>query len=314
MLFLSQKKIKRLIVITGPTASGKTALSVSVAQALNTVVFSADSRQFYRELSIGTAKPDPEEMGGVKHYFIDSHQLDQELTAAQFEKEAYPLLLKEFESHDEIILTGGSGLFIDTLCFGLNNIPTDYSVKAHLNDQLEKHGLEFLQEKLKTLDPEHYQECDIQNSRRVIRALEAIEITGKKYSELRQQHIQKRPFSIEFFIIDHDREILYDRINKRVDLMFEAGLENEARSVLDRRELTTLNTVGYQELFQYFDGEIDLNEAIDLIKRNTRRYAKRQLTWFRRYTNAHWIPYSDLNKMTHDVLKRIDRTDNQTTA
>ena len=253
-------------------------------------------------------------MDGIKHYFIDSHELEHELTAAQFEKEAYPLLLEEFESKDNIILTGGSGLFIDALCFGLDNIPTDDEVRNQLNYQLEEHGLDFLQEKLKELDPEYYQECDVQNSRRVIRALEAIQITGKKYSELREQNTVKRPFSIEFFIIEHDRKKLYERINQRVDLMIETGLEKEAKSVLNMRGLTTLNTVGYQELFQYFDGDIELIEAIELIKRNTRRYAKRQLTWFRRYPNAHWIPFSDLKKMTKDVLKLLNIADNQTTA
>lgn len=274
-------------------------------------MFSADSRQFYKELFIGTAKPDKLELDGVKHYFIDSHTLDSELTSAVFEKEAYPLLLREFEIHDEIILTGGSGLFIDALCFGLDNIPTDKKVKDSLDKEVEEKGLESLQNRLKEKDPEYYSECDIQNSRRVIRALEAIEITGEKYSELRKNASILRPFEIEIFVIDHDREVLYERINKRVDDMIKQGLIDEARSVISLRHLTALNTVGYQELFDYFDGKTDLETAIDLIKRNTRRYAKRQLTWFRRYENAHWIPFTDIDSMTAEVLNELNYTDNQ---
>lgn len=276
------------------------------------MVFSADSRQFYKELSIGTAKPSKTEQDGVTHYFIDSHDLEQEITAAEYEKEAYPLLLKEFETHDDIILTGGSGLFIDALCFGLDDIPTDQNIRIQLEKQLGEKGLEFLQNKLKELDPEHYSSSDIQNSRRVIRALEAIEITGKKYSELRQRNTLNRPFDVVFFIIEHDRDVLYERINKRVDIMMEEGLEEEARSVLHLRNLTTLNTVGYQELFDYFDGDIDRQTAVELIKRNSRRYAKRQLTWFRRYPNAHWIPFKETSEMRNEIIKELHRTDNQT--
>lgn len=286
-------------------------MSIALAKAMNTVIFSADSRQFYKELEIGTAKPTEEEMNGVKHYFIDSHTLKDELTAAQFEKEAYPLLAKEFENHDSVILTGGSGLFIDALCFGLDNIPTDKTVREKLDKELEEKGLEHLQFELKKLDPEHFAECDIYNSRRVIRALEAIRITGNKYSELRKKNSVSRPFKCEFFIIDHEREKLYERINLRVDLMIEHGLLEEARSVEHLRNLTTLRTVGYQELFNHFNGELDLQEAIDLIKRNTRRYAKRQLTWFRRYENALWIPFSESTKMLNDILQKLKESQDQ---
>lgn len=275
------------------------------------MIFSADSRQFYKELEIGTAKPTEEEMNGVKHYFIDSHTLTDELTAAQFEKEAYPLLEKEFETHDDVILTGGSGLFIDALCFGLDNIPTDKEVRDQLNKELDKYGLEHLQRELKELDPEHFTECDIHNSRRVIRALEAIRITGNKYSELRKNNSVNRPFKCEFFIIDHERENLYKRIDLRVDIMIQNGLIDEVRSVEHLRHLTTLKTVGYQEFFDHFDGKYDLNEAIDLIKRNTRRYAKRQLTWFRRYENANWIPFSETTKMLNSILQKLKESQDQ---
>ncbi len=280
-------------------------MSIALAKELNTVIFSADSRQFYKELEIGTAKPTEEEMNGIKHYFIDSHTLKDELTAAGFEKEAQPLLEKEFKDHDNVILTGGSGLYIDALCFGLDNIPTDKKVRDKLNIELEEHGLEYLQDELKKSDPKHFEECDIKNSRRVIRALEAIRLTGNKYSELRKNYGAKRSFECVFFIIDHDRDILYERINLRVDLMIEKGLIEEARSVEHLRHLTTLRTVGYQELFDHFDGKLNLHEAIELIKRNTRRYAKRQLTWFKRYESANWITFSEPNNMLNSILEKL---------
>ncbi len=280
-------------------------MSIALAKELNTVIFSADSRQFYKELEIGTAKPTEEEMNGIKHYFIDSHTLKDELTAAGFEKEAQPLLEKEFKDHDDVILTGGSGLYIDALCFGLDNIPTDKKVRDKLNIELEEHGLEHLQDELKKSDPKHFEECDIKNSRRVIRALEAIRLTGNKNSELRKNYGAKRSFECVFFIIDHDRDILYERINLRVDLMIEKGLIEEARSVEHLRHLTTLRTVGYQELFDHFDGKLNLHEAIELIKRNTRRYAKRQLTWFRRYASAEWITFSEPNNMLNSILEKL---------
>jgi tRNA dimethylallyltransferase len=250
-------------------------------------------------------------MEGVIHYFVDSHELKDELTAAQFEKEAYPLLLKEFKKHDDIILTGGSGLFIDALCFGLDNIPTDKVIREKLNKELEEKGFDYLQRELKRLDPEHYEACDIYNSRRVIRALEAIHITGEKYSVLRKDEINNRSFEVVFFIIDHEREKLYNRINRRVDLMLANGLIDEVKSVLHLRNLTTLRTVGYQELFDYFDDKFNLKEAIELIKRNTRRYAKRQLTWFRRYENATWIKFDDADKMLKRVLEKLKDSEDQ---
>lgn len=211
------------------------------------------------------------------------------------------MLQKEFETHDLIVLTGGSGLFIDALCFGLDDIPTDETVKNKLQQELEDEGIEQLQLELKQLDPEYYNEVDIHNPRRVMRALEAIRITGMPYSQLRLNDKAPRDFKVHIFVIDHDRDNLYQRINKRVDLMINEGLVDEAKRVLPYRYLTTLNTVGYKELFEYFNGKTGLENAIENIKRNTRRYAKRQITWFKRYEGAHWIPFNDKAVMLKEI-------------
>ena len=220
-------------------------------------------------------------------------------------------MLEEFEKHNDIILTGGSGLFIDALCFGLDNIPASKETREILNDELQLKGIQYLQEELKNLDPEYFNQCDINNSRRVIRALEVIRLTGNKYSILRKHEIKPRPFECVFFVIDLERENLYDLINRRVDSMIHNGLVEEARSVENMRNLTTLRTVGYQELFDYFDNKLKLDEAIDLIKRNSRRYAKRQLTWFQRYKNATWINFSNLQKMRDQIIEKLSESDDQ---
>ena len=220
-------------------------------------------------------------------------------------------MLEEFEKHNDIILTGGSGLFIDALCFGLDNIPASKEIREILNDELQLKGIQYLQEELKNLDPEYFNQCDINNSRRVIRALEVIRLTGNKYSILRKHEIKPRPFECVFFVIDLERENLYDLINRRVDSMIHNGLIEEARSVENMRNLTTLRTVGYQELFDYFDNKLKLDEAIDLIKRNSRRYAKRQLTWFQRYKNATWINFSNLQKMRDQIIEKLSESDDQ---
>ena len=220
-------------------------------------------------------------------------------------------MLEEFEKHNDIILIGGSGLFIDALCFGLDNIPASKETREILNDELQLKGIRHLQEELKNLDPEYFNQCDINNSRRVIRALEVIRLTGNKYSILRKHEIKPRPFECVFFVIDLERENLYDLINRRVDSMIHNGLVEEARSVENMRNLTTLRTVGYQELFDYFDNKLKLDEAIDLIKRNSRRYAKRQLTWFQRYKNATWINFSNLQKMRDQIIEKLSESDDQ---
>lgn len=304
---LAQKKIKHLIVIEGPTASGKTSLSIALAKHFHTCILSADSRQFYRELSIGTAKPDAEEQDGVQHYFIDSHNLEDEVTAAQYEEEASALLDRLFQQHDVIILTGGSGMFIDSLCIGLDPIPASKDLREELTSQVESEGLDVLLNELRSKDPDFYQEVDRNNPARVIRAIEAMRLSGESFTSLRKKQPKKRSFKIHRFVIDHDREVLYDRINQRVDQMMEQGLLEEARSVHHLKELSSLKTVGYRELFDYFEGQTDLETAVNLIKMNTRRYAKRQLTWFRRHPEAHWIPFSDNATMSKTIVRLFEQ-------
>lgn len=295
--------IKRLIVIEGPTASGKTALAVALAKHFQTVILSADSRQFYREMSIGTAKPSLEEQEGVIHYFIDSHSLSDTVTAASYEREALAVLEAEFQRHDTIILVGGSGMFISALCEGLDNIPGSSELREELNREVALHGTGPLLEELKTADPEYYAQVDLDNPVRIIRAIEAIRLSGNKYSELRLERKQERFFTAFRFVINLDREELYERINRRVELMFAAGLVEETASLKAYRHLQALNTVGYKELFAFFDGKISLDEAKEQIKQHTRRYAKRQLTWSRRNKDAYWLKTSRTEEQLEEIKK-----------
>lgn len=299
---------KQLIVIEGPTASGKTALGVALAKKWKTVVLSADSRQFYKELSIGTAKPSIEEQEGIKHYFIDSHSLSQELTSAKYAKEANEILKKEFGNHDKILLVGGSGMFIDALCVGLDEIPTSGSIKQELTKQWKTEGLEPLLNELQTKDPIFFEEVDKGNPMRVIRALEAIRITNVPFSTLRTATPKELFFDVRRFVIQHERESLYERINKRVDVMIENGLIEEVKSVFHLKESTPLKTVGYTELFSYLNGIITFEDAILLIKQNTRRYAKRQLTWFRKHADASWIDYTTTEEMADEIIRSLDES------
>jgi len=289
-----------LIVIAGPTASGKTAAAIEVAQHYNTVVVSADSRQFYREMSIGTAKPSHEELAAVKHYFIDTLSISQHYTAGDYEKECLALLTELFKTHKIIVLAGGSGLFINAICNGFDEFPaTDPAVRERLNKELEEHGIAFLQGKLKSADPVYYNQADINNPQRVIRALEVFESSGQPFSSFRKATANKRPFNSLKFGLDWPREVLYDRINHRVDEMVKQGLVDEVRSLLPYRHVNALNTVGYSELFDYFDGKTDLDTAIAFIKQNTRRFAKRQMTWFGRDKEMIWI------KGGENVLEKV---------
>ena len=298
--------MQQLIVIEGPTASGKTALAVSLARRLNTVVISADSRQFYKELAIGTAKPTKEEMDGIPHYFIDSHSICTPVTAAQFEMEAMELIKKKLQDFQKIIVAGGSGMFIDALCIGLDPIPKDELIQLSLRSELTNKGIDSLLIELKQSDPVFYQEVDRSNPARILRAIEVIRITGRPYSELRKQEPPTRPFEVIRFVIDHPREQLYDRINHRVDKMIDQGLIEEVRSVEAFKKSTTLQTVGYKEVFDYFDGIYSLDDCIEKIKQHTRNYAKRQLTWFRKHPDSIWIPFSSKEKMTQEILQVLD--------
>lgn len=299
--------MKRLIVIGGPTASGKTALSVDLAKHYQTVVISADSRQFYKEMSVGTAKPTVEEMDGITHFFIDSHSITDEINAARFASKVTDLVADLFKNVDTLILTGGSGMFIDAFVFGLDNIPHDQEIAKQLNKQLEQEGLASLLTDLEEKDPVYYATVDRNNPMRVIRALEAIRITNQPFSSLRTGSKKEHPFKIEYFVLDLPRDLLYERINLRVDKMVENGLEQEVKNLIPYKNLKPLATVGYTELFRYFDGEIDRATCIDLIKQNSRRYAKRQLTWFKRNQIAQWIPYQkEVSKMVAVIVSKIN--------
>ncbi|KAB7730362.1 tRNA (adenosine(37)-N6)-dimethylallyltransferase MiaA [Rudanella paleaurantiibacter] len=289
---------KTLLVIAGPTAVGKTDLCVRLAKKLQTDVVSADSRQLYRELNIGTAKPTPVEMDGVRHHFIDSHSIQEVVSAGRYERECLALLDRLFIQHDVVILTGGTGLYIDALCFGLDDIPPiDATIRDRLMARVAAEGLEPLQAELRELDPIYAAEADLQNTQRVVRALEVCLGTGQPFSSFRRQQAAPRPFEIVLCALDRPREELYARIDARMDAMLAAGLVDEARNLLPYRDHLALRTVGYQEVFGYFDGAYDYDEMVFLLKRNTRRYAKRQLTWFRHRANYQWFAPGDVDKI-----------------
>ena len=277
---MSHSKI--LLVVAGPTAAGKTALCVELAQRLQTDVVSADSRQLYHELTIGTAKPTPAEMQGVRHHFVGSHTITDPVNAGRYERECLTLLDKLFLENDVVILSGGTGLYINAVCFGLDDMPAvDSLLRDQLSTRLQTDGLTTLQAELQQLDPEYAETADLQNPVRVTRALEVCLSTGQPYSSFRKQQTAERPFRPILATLDRPRPELYARIDARVDTMLTAGLVDEVRSLLPYRELTALQTVGYQEVFPFLDGDYDYEEMVRLLKRNTRRYAKRQLTWFR---------------------------------
>ncbi len=296
---------KHLIVIQGPTASGKTALSIALAKELKTEILSADSRQFYKEISIGTAKPTLEERDGILHHLIDSHSIQEPVTAAQFEKEALKILPKIFEKQDIAIMIGGSGLFIDALCYGLDPLPADNSIRDKYQKLQEEKGLQFLQQELYEKDPVYSTEVDLSNPHRVIRALEIIELTGKTMKETRSNKKHSRDFQIHKYVIDLPREDLYERINSRVLQMLEDGLMDEVMAVKEFAHLQSLNTVGYKELFAFFAGEMDQEEAIAQIQQNSRRYAKRQLTWFRRDVENQWLKSTTTENRVNELLQDL---------
>ncbi|MFD2569708.1 tRNA (adenosine(37)-N6)-dimethylallyltransferase MiaA [Spirosoma soli] len=296
--------MKTLLVVAGPTAVGKTALCVQLANQLKTDVVSADSRQLYRELSIGTAKPSLDEMGGVRHHFINSHTITDPVNAGRYERECLTLLQELFQDKDTVILSGGTGLYINAVCFGLDDMPTvDPALREQLFSRLRKEGLEVLQAELRRLDPTYAQTADLQNPVRVTRALEVCLATGQPYSSFRRQQPTERPFRSVLVALERPREELYARIDTRMDAMLTAGIVEEVRSLIPHRHLPALQTVGYQEVFPYLDGTYDYEEMVRLLKRNSRRYAKRQLTWFRNQGNYEWCkPEMDevLRRMMHD--------------
>ena len=288
---------KTLLVIAGPTAVGKTQLCIELAKKWQTDVVSADSRQLYQELSIGTAKPTPAEMQGIRHHFIDSHSIQEVVSAGRYERECLALLDTLFQEKDIVILTGGTGLYINALCFGLDDIPAvDPAIREQLMAQIAAEGLLPLQTELRNRDPAYAAQADLQNTQRVVRALEVCIGTGQPFSWFRRQTPAQRPFAIKLVALDRPRPELYTRIDARMDAMLAAGLVDEARSLLPYRDHLALRTVGYQEIFGYFDGQYDYDELVFLLKRNSRRYAKRQLTWFRHQQNYEWLTPSDTSE------------------
>lgn len=288
-----------LVVITGPTAVGKTNLCVELAQHLNTEIINADSRQFFKELSIGTAKPTNEEMKNVPHHLVNSHSINQTYNATNFEQDVLALLNKLFKTYPLVILTGGSGLYIDAVCNGFDeNIPEgNEQLRTELEQLYNKYGIELLQEKLKQLDPDFYQEIDLKNINRLYRAIEVCLLSNGSYKQLRQGIKQNRPFNIIKIALNRDKEELYNRINQRVDLMIQNGLIDEVKQVLPYRTHNALKTVGYTELFDYLDEKLSLPEAIDKIKVNTRRYAKKQLAWFNKSNDYNWFHPNETEKI-----------------
>ena len=274
---------KTLITLSGPTASGKTALSIRIAKALGAEIFSCDSRQFYKEMSIGTAVPSETELKEVPHHFIQHKSIQSPYSVGQFEADAMDALTQYFEKQDFAVLVGGSGLYMHAVVEGIDKFPeVPEEIRTALGESLETNGLEDLQNELQTLDPDHYQKMDIQNPSRVLRALGVSLAAGQPYSSFLGQQKAKRPFTVLPLTVDMPRTILYDRINDRVDEMINAGLLQEVESLYPHRDLNALQTVGYQEVFDFFDQKIDLDEAIAQIKQHTRHYAKRQMTWIRR--------------------------------
>jgi tRNA dimethylallyltransferase len=281
---------KTLIVIIGPTASGKTAAAIQLAHHYKTDILSADSRQFYQEMSIGTAKPSKQELAAAKHFFINNLSITENYTAWDYEVQALELLNKLFDKHNYVILAGGSGLFIKAVCEGFDEFPDMRpGLREKLNLEFEEKGIADLQQRLKIADPVYYEQVDLNNPQRLIRAIEVFESTGKPFSSFRKLNVNKRPFRVVKLGLNLPREKLYQQINYRVDEMVKNGLIEEVKSLLAYRHLNALNTVGYSELFNYFDEQIDLDRAIELIKQNTRRFAKRQITWFGRDKEIIWM-------------------------
>jgi len=285
---------KFLIVIGGPTASGKTTLSLKLATHFQTEILSADSRQFFKEMEIGTAKPSAEELAIAPHHFINSRSIFDAYSVGDFERDALAFLEKFYQDNDIAILVGGSGLYIRALCEGLDKFPpVSEEIKQQVMVDFDNKGLDFLQAELKEADPVYYKEVDLNNAHRVIRAISVCRASGQPFSSFRKKETDTRPFTPIYILTEVERQALYAKINRRVDLMVETGLIEEARNLYQHKALTSLQTVGYQEFFDCFDGKITQEEAIELVKRNSRRYAKRQMTWYRK--DAHWQGFSPEN-------------------
>ena len=295
---------KKLIYLAGPTGVGKTDVSITLAEKLNTEIVSCDSRQLFKELKIGTSPPSKKQLKEIKHHFIHSKSIHDIYNAGLYEKDAIKVLNELFKINDNVLLVGGSGLYADSIMYGIDDFP-DIPVK--IRDEIVKNynllGIEYIQNRLKLLDPDYYTKVDLKNTNRIIRALEIIEYTGNTYSSYRTNRGKHRKFESHIILIECERNRLYTRINNRVDLMLKDGLEEEAYNLKGYKNLNTLNTVGYKEFFSYFENKISYTDAVDKIKQNTRNYAKRQITWFKKYNNSIKINYSDDTK---SILKNLN--------
>lgn len=293
-----QTNPKTLIVIVGPTAIGKTALAIKLAQFYKTEIISADSRQFFEEMNIGTAKPSEEELAAAPHHFINSHSVKTLFSVGDFEVEALKRIDQLFLKNDVVIMVGGSGLYIDAVCKGLDELPEiDLNIREQLNQQLANDGIESIKTQLQQLDPAYFDKVDQSNPQRMIRGLEVVLSSGQKLSSFLTAQKKERPFNIIKIGLNTERSLLYSRINHRVDLMMDAGLLAEVKNLQAYRKYNALNTVGYSELFDFIDSKTDLNSAIAMIKQNTRRFAKRQLTWFRRDESIAWFEPNQLEEI-----------------
>lgn len=296
--------MKKLLVLLGPTGVGKTALSIELAQYYDTSIISADSRQFYRGIEIGTASPTPSQQNQIKHYLVGMLNIENYYNASEFEHDALQIISELHKENDVALVSGGSMMYVDALCHGIDDVPTiDENLRKELYKLYEQEGLDPIRAQLKILDPEFYNQVDLKNYKRVIHALEVCLMTGKPYSSFRKRKKKDRPFQIIKIGLMRDREDLYNRINLRVDEMIREGLLNEAEKHYPKRHLNSLNTVGYKELFKYMDGEWALDFAINKIKQNTRIYSRKQMTWFKRDKEINWINLSEMSEK--DALKQI---------
>jgi tRNA dimethylallyltransferase len=297
--------VKTLLVLLGPTGVGKTELSLVLAERLGSPIINADSRQIYKDIEIGTASPTAEDLARVEHFFVHTLALDEYYSAAEYEKDVMQLLPRLFETHDTVLLSGGSMMYVDAVTKGIDDIPTvDEETRSVLHERLEKEGLEPLLAELKLLDPQYYEIVDKRNHKRVVHALEICYMTGKPFTSFRTNSMKERPFRIVKFGLRRERENLFARINARVDKMMEDGLLDEARRVYPLRELNALNTVGYKEMFKVIDGEWELPMAVERMKKNTRVYAKKQMTWYKNDADIHWLDADQMN--LEEMLKKIE--------
>jgi tRNA dimethylallyltransferase len=300
------KRPPLLVVLAGPTAVGKTSVAIELACSFGTEIVSCDSRQLYKEMRIGTAVPSPEELAKVPHHFIGHLSIYDQYDVSRFETDALAKLDDLFKTHKVVIMTGGSGLYIDAVCRGFDELPDkDPELRKRLQYLFEEEGIVALQEKLKKLDPQYFEKVDQNNPNRLMRAIEVCLITGKPYSQLRKGQIKTRPFSVLKIALNRDREELFNRIAERTEQMMAAGLLDEVKSLLAHRYKNALNTVGYKELFEHLDGKCSLEQAITNIKTNTRRYAKRQLTWFKKDPEYHWLHPERITDITSLIAANL---------